>query len=137
MSGLSYPSMLLLLSVSSWFVMNSDDMMYHFILLVIASQVDCLQETENRIVGGQEVDPPHKYPFQVNIIGLSQLKKSKLCVPQVYFAADGYACAGSILDDLHVLTATHCLYGPDGDLHDPDECAIVAGAHVRPGGGWR
>ena len=54
----------------------------------------------------------------------------------MYFAAGNYACGGSILDRHHVLTAQHCLYDEEGNLHDPAECFIVAGAHMIPGG-WR
>merc|ERR1711874_229595 len=78
-----------------------------------------LAGSETRIVGGTVVEPPHKYPFQV------------------YFAAGNYACGGSILDPHHVLTAQHCLFDEEGNLHEPASCFIVAGAHIRPGGGRR
>ena len=55
----------------------------------------------------------------------------------MYFAAGNYACGGSVLDRHHVLTAQHCLYDAEGNLHDPAECFIVAGAHSIPGGGRR
>jgi len=75
-----------------------------------------LIDVEGRIVGGVEVAPAHKYPFQV------------------YISAGGYACGGSILDNHHILTAAHCLYDYDGKMHKPSESFVYVGAHDRPGG---
>jgi len=90
-----------------------------YILLLLCLRItEAAPEDEDRIVGGHEVSPPHKYPFQV------------------YFASGHYACAGSVLDRHHILTAAHCVYDPEtGDLQDPSDCFIVAGAHTRPGSG--
>jgi len=93
-------------------------MKFFFLHLFGTSFAQNVTEPEERIVGGREVDPPHKYPFHV------------------YFAANNYACAGSIIDKRHVLTAAHCLFNADGEMHNAKDCAIVAGAHIRPGSGW-
>ncbi|XP_045137970.1 trypsin-like isoform X2 [Portunus trituberculatus] len=50
----------------------------------------------NRIVGGQEVNPKNKYPWQVG------LKMSN---------GRNYWCGGSIINDRYVMTAAHCIYG--------------------------
>ena len=50
----------------------------------------------NRIVGGIEVNPPNKYPFQVG------LKMSN---------GRNYWCGGSIINDRYVMTAAHCIHG--------------------------
>ncbi|KAK8384252.1 hypothetical protein O3P69_009186 [Scylla paramamosain] len=50
----------------------------------------------NRIVGGEEVSPPNKYPWQVG------LKMSN---------GRNYWCGGSIINDRYVMTAAHCIYG--------------------------
>merc|ERR1711874_888925 len=71
-----------------------------------------LAGSETRIVGGTVVDPPHKYPFQV------------------YFAAGNYACGGTILDPHHVLTAQHCLFDEEGNLHEPASCFMVVGVET-------
>ena len=39
----------------------------------------------------------------------------------------GTYCSGSILDSLHVLTAAHCMYVPDGTLADPGAITVRAG----------
>ncbi len=39
----------------------------------------------------------------------------------------GTYCSGSILDSLHVLTAAHCMYVPDGTLADPGAITVRTG----------
>jgi len=91
-----------------------------FIILLLQSNLglsgDHPIDVEGRIVGGVEVKPVHKYPFQV------------------FIYAGGYVCGGSILDSIHVLTAKHCLYNYGGELHNPSETFVYVGAHDRPGG---
>ncbi|XP_045136520.1 trypsin-1-like [Portunus trituberculatus] len=47
-----------------------------------------------RIVGGEEVDPAHKYPWHVGI---------------KYVWNSNYWCGGSIINNLYILTAAHCV----------------------------
>merc|ERR1712080_567582 len=55
--------------------------------------------SSGRIVGGSEVSPKYKYPYQV------------------YFQANGYMCGGTIINKRYVLTAMHCLYDQSGNEH--------------------
>merc|ERR1712179_855828 len=102
--------------------MGSINIMWRYIITILSmiQYSKCssaqLEDVEGRIVGGTEVKPPHKYPFQV------------------YVSLGGYACGGSILDARHVLTACHCLYSYEGDMHRPEESFVYAGAHDRPAG---
>ena len=109
---------------------------YIFLLLCLSELVhvritEVAPEDQDRIVGGHEVSPPHKYPFQVNKVNL-KLSNEKLTF-QVYFASGHYACGGSginiylvnklnscenkyitsVLDKHHILTAAHCVYDPE------------------------
>jgi len=60
---------------------------------------------ETRIIGGEEVDPPHKYPFIVAIL----------------YSTGIHYCGGMLIHPEWVLTAAHCEVGPNDKL--------VFGAH--------
>ena len=114
---------------------------------------EAVPEDEDRIVGGHEVSPPHKYPFQVNKVNLIMednahfsrcilLRDVTLVLVQVYFILSkvwpNKIHMISVLDSHHILTAAHCVYDPEtGNLQEPSDCFIVAGAHTRPGSGAR
>ena len=75
---------------------------------------EAVPEDEDRIVGGHEVSPPHKYPFQVNKVNL--IMERKCSIFQVYFASGHYACAGSGLFYLVrklALQNIYFIYGTD------------------------
>merc|ERR1712037_118872 len=54
--------------------------------------------SSDRIVGGKEVNPKHKLPYQVLV---SPCNKQGNCL----------MCGGTILNKRYVVTAAHCLYG--------------------------
>ncbi|XP_063887739.1 proclotting enzyme-like [Scylla paramamosain] len=54
-----------------------------------------------RIVGGQQVNPKNKYPW---IVGINVFPVTNRTL---------YDCVGSIINDLYVLTAAHCLFNQD------------------------
>merc|ERR1711890_128030 len=67
--------------------------------------------SSGRIVGGSEVSPKYKYPYQI------------------YFQANGYMCGGTIINKRYVLTAMHCLYDQSGNEHPVSKCSVVVGEH--------
>ncbi|XP_063889778.1 trypsin-1-like isoform X1 [Scylla paramamosain] len=58
----------------------------------------CGVANPSRIVGGQEVDPKNKYPWQVGIM---------------YNGGSNYWCGGSVINNKYILTAAHCVKGDD------------------------
>merc|ERR1719219_2553592 len=68
-------------------------------------------ESSGRIVGGSEVDPKYKYPYQA------------------YFQANGYMCGGTIINKRDVLTAMHCLYDQSGNEHPASKTSVIIGEH--------
>lgn len=90
-------------------------------------------EDEDRIVGGHEVSPPHKYPFQVKKVHL-KLSNENTYIPGVFcfwtlclcwfrfrnfilsinlFLVRTKKCIILVLDRHHILTAAHCVYDPE------------------------
>nr|AHZ01187.1 serine protease [Arenicola cristata] len=92
--------------------------------LLVESQAQ-FQLGRHRIIGGEDVDPPGKYPWQVSLTLLGQ-----------------HNCGGSLITPQHVLTAAHCVEGfgaltrirvgqhdrsgnmGDPRIHDPDSWVI-------------
>ncbi|XP_050714837.1 tryptase-2-like isoform X2 [Eriocheir sinensis] len=74
----------------------------------------CGQSNDKRIVGGQMVTPPFKYPWLVGL--LAQNYRSK------------FYCGGTIISPQFVLTAGHCLYSQrTGKLFSPNEIKVRVG----------
>merc|ERR1712080_413467 len=67
--------------------------------------------SSERIVGGSEVSPKYKYPYQI------------------YFQANGYMCGGTIINKRYVLTAMHCLYDQSGNEHPVSKTSVIIGEH--------
>nr|XP_027206866.1 venom protease-like [Penaeus vannamei] len=68
---------------------------------------ECGVANDVRIIGGEEISPPNKYPW---LVGLLQSETVE----------DGFSCGGSIISPNYVLTAAHCLFDED-DLAVPAE----------------
>jgi len=86
---------------------------------------------DHKIVGGNEVEPPHSIPFQVSL--------------QLTEWGDWHFCGGSLLTDRVVVTAAHCCYETDlagvkvmagkHDLYaeeDSEQAAGIASAVIHP-----
>ncbi|XP_037772834.1 LOW QUALITY PROTEIN: venom protease-like [Penaeus monodon] len=61
---------------------------------------ECGVANDVRIIGGQEISPPNRYPWLVGMLR-----------PTVY--NNEFFCGGSIINQNYVLTAAHCLLGDD------------------------
>ncbi|XP_037792745.1 transmembrane protease serine 9-like [Penaeus monodon] len=75
----------------------------------------CGVANPTRIVGGTEVSPAHKYPWQV---GLGK---------DGYY---GYSCGGSIINNRYVLTAAHCFFDQYGSRLSDEGLVVGVGDHV-------
>ncbi|ROT71560.1 putative trypsin-1-like [Penaeus vannamei] len=75
----------------------------------------CGVANPTRIVGGTEVSPAHKYPWQV---GLGK---------QGYY---GYSCGGAIINNLYVLTAAHCFFDKEGNRLSDEGLVVGVGDHI-------
>merc|ERR1719239_1624196 len=74
--------------------------------------------SSDRIVGGKEVNPKHKLPYQVLV---SPCNKQGNCL----------MCGGTILNKRYVVTAAHCLYGGSDlmSLRDGAKFRVLLGEH--------
>merc|ERR1719278_2242115 len=74
--------------------------------------------SSDRIVGGKEVNPKHKLPYQVLV---SPCNKQGQCL----------MCGGTILNTRYVVTAAHCLYGGSDlmSLKDGAKFRVMLGEH--------
>ncbi|XP_068233926.1 trypsin-1-like isoform X2 [Palaemon carinicauda] len=69
-----------------------------------------------RIVGGQRVKPKNKYPWMVGI--------------QVQTVVDDiFICGGTIISNLYILTAAHCLFNDDNTRRRPRDILIGIADH--------
>ncbi|XP_042855252.1 trypsin-1-like [Penaeus japonicus] len=75
----------------------------------------CGQANPSRIVGGTEVNPRHKYPWQV---GLKMRGGKK------------YWCGGAVINDRYVLTAAHCFFDSDGNRESDEGLVVGVGDHL-------
>merc|ERR1711915_943394 len=68
--------------------------------------------SSGRIVGGQEVSPKYKFPYQV------------------MFQAHNYMCGGTIINKRYVITAAHCLFeGTTQMKPETHNLAVILGEH--------
>jgi Ca2+-binding RTX toxin-like protein len=67
---------------------------------------------QERIINGEEVDPPGKYPFMVAIVSRGS------------DSFNGQYCGGSLISDRWVLSAAHCFVGESASNVD-----VVVGRH--------
>ncbi|CAL4255854.1 unnamed protein product, partial [Meganyctiphanes norvegica] len=73
-------------------------------------------EQSTRIIGGKEVDPRYKYPWQVALV----------------YANNTLQCGGSIINNLWILTAAHCLIDKDDNNNPVRPLYVWVGKHDRP-----
>ncbi|XP_047503035.1 trypsin-1-like [Penaeus chinensis] len=66
----------------------------------LESSCECGVANDARIIGGEEISPPNKYPWLVGMLH-----------PKTF--GDIFFCGGSIINKNYVLTAAHCLLGED------------------------
>ncbi|KAK3856622.1 hypothetical protein Pcinc_037069 [Petrolisthes cinctipes] len=74
----------------------------------------CGLANADRIVGGEEVMPAHKYPW---IVGL------------LFPGRSTYQCAGSIINNMYVVTAAHCVHQstePFDPIQPSDVMVVIA-----------
>lgn len=74
------------------------------------TECKCGIANPTRIVGGMEVSPAHKYPWQV---GLKNNYNDK------------YWCGGTIINNQYVMTAAHCFFNPYTGERESDEDLVV------------
>ncbi|XP_068233867.1 trypsin-1-like isoform X2 [Palaemon carinicauda] len=72
-------------------------------------------ETNQKIIGGQEVSPQNRYPWHV---GLKD------------YLMDEYFCGGTLINDRYVLTAGHCAYDPmKQGIFKPKDLKVAVADH--------
>ena len=89
------------------------------VFLLLPAIVSCafacscgIEKLRTRIINGREAER-NRYPWMVGIIG-------------------GYgACGGTIINDRYVLTAAHCMNGPDNTPTARDNVKVILGAYER------
>ncbi|KAK4292594.1 hypothetical protein Pmani_034654 [Petrolisthes manimaculis] len=76
----------------------------------------CGLANADRIVGGEEVMPAHKYPW---IVGLR------------FEGGSAHECSGSIINNMYVVTAAHCLYQQTEpfELQQPSDVMVFIADH--------
>lgn len=94
--------------------------MRHDYLIPSERSCSCGISNKARIVGGEEVVPPHKYPWMVGVLVPKQLQY--------------YICGGTVINALYVLTAAHCLYdGYTGQKLKPEDVMVGLSDHDQSG----
>lgn len=87
----------------------------HSQIYLSSGQCSCGQSNGERIVGGQQVHPPYKYPW---LVGLTS------------YPFRMYHCGGTILTTEIVLTAGHCLYDPSsGRVYSLNKLKVKVADH--------
>lgn len=68
-----------------------------------------------RIVGGTEVQPAHKYPWQIGL-------KNR--------GGTSYWCGGAVINDRYILTAAHCFFDSNGNQEPAEDLVVGVGDHL-------